>query len=150
MLMRTDPFGELDRLADQLFRTPRAAAAMPIDAYRHGDEFVVHFDMPGVAPDSIDLTIEKNALRVTAARKWAREDGTEVLVSERPQGTFSRQLFLGDNLDTDKIEASYDNGVLTVKLPVADKAKPRKIEVTQASTAQPVEPQSIETTSSAA
>jgi HSP20 family protein len=148
MLMRSDPFGEFDRLADQLFRSPRAAAAMPIDAYRHGDEFVVHFDLPGVTPDSIDLTIEKNALRVTAVRKWGREDGTEVLVSERPQGTFSRQLFLGDNLDTDQIQASYDNGVLTITLPVADKAKPRKITVTQA--AESPEPQSIETTSSAA
>ena len=148
MLMRSDPFGELDRLTDQLFRSPRVAAAMPIDAYRSGDEFVVHFDLPGVAPDSIDLTIEKSALRVTATRKWSREDGTEVVVSERPQGTFSRQLFLGDNLDTDRIEASYDNGVLTVRLPVADRAKPRKIEVTLG--AGSTEPQSIETTSSAA
>lgn len=148
MLMRTDPFNEFDRLADQLFRTPRTAAAMPIDAYRSGDEFVVHFDLPGVAPDSIDLTIEKNALQVTAKRQWQRDDNTSVLVSERPQGTFSRQLFLGDNLDTDRIEASYDNGVLTIKLPVADRAKPRKIEVTH--TASSAQPQQIETTSSAA
>ena len=145
MLMRTEAFNELDRLTDQLFRGNRAAV-MPIDAYRHEDDFFVHFDLPGVDPDSIDLTIEKNVLRVTAQRAWNRVEGTQVLASERPHGTFSRQLFLGDSLDTDRIEAGYDNGVLTVRLPVADKAKPRKVSVNTGHT----DPKSIETTSAAA
>jgi HSP20 family protein len=145
MLMRTEAFNELDRLTDQLFRGARPAV-MPIDAYRHEDDFFVHFDLPGVDPDSIDLTIEKNVLRVTAQRAWNRAEGTQVIASERPHGTFSRQLFLGDSLDTDRIEAGYDNGVLTVRLPVADKAKPRKVSVATGLT----DPKSIETTSAAA
>ena len=146
MLMRSDPFGDLDRLTEQLLRGGRAPA-MPLDAYRQDDHFVVHFDLPGIEPDSIDLTVEKNVLTVTAKRQWARDESVQVVANERPQGVFSRQLFLGDSLDADRIEADYTNGVLTVRLPVADKAKPRKVEVTVGSGEQT---KSIETKSSAA
>jgi HSP20 family protein len=128
MLMRTDPFRDLDRLAQQVLGTPSRPAAMPIDAYRVGDEFVVEFDLPGVDTDSIDLTVEKNVLTVHARRR-ATHDGVELLVGERPQGTFSRQLFLGESLDTDKIDASYADGVLTLRVPVAEKAKPRRVPI---------------------
>jgi HSP20 family protein len=130
MLMRTDPFRELDRLVQQVVGTPSRPAAMPIDAFRDGERFVVEFDLPGVAPDSIDLTIEKNVLTVHAARSRAPKEGVEMVVAERPQGTFSRQLFLGDTLDVDRIEARYTDGVLHVEIPVAEKAKPRRVEIT--------------------
>ena len=127
MLMRFDPFRELDRLT-QAFggRT----AVMPMDAYRQGEQFIVHFDLPGVDPSSIDLTVEKNVLTVSAQRQWQRGDDHQVLVSERPQGSFSRQLFLGESLNADGIQASYENGVLTLTIPVAEQAKPRKVEIT--------------------
>ncbi len=132
MLMRTDPFRELDRLAEVL-GTPARPAAMPIDAYRNGDSFLVQFDLPGVHADSIDLTVEKNVLTVHATRSRPEAEGIEMLVAERPQGTFSRQLFLGETLDTDHIEAEYADGVLTLRLPVAESAKPRKVSITAAS-----------------
>jgi HSP20 family protein len=128
MLMRFDPFREFDRLAPDRWSAGRLPV-MPMDAYREGDQFVVHFDLPGVDADSINLTVEKNVLTVTAERRWERADGIDVLASERPQGNFSRQLFLGDGLDPDRVDASYDNGVLTVRIPVADQAKPRKVEI---------------------
>ena len=128
MLMRTDPFGELDRLSRQLFGSVARPAAMPMDAYRDGDHFVVHFDLPGVDPGSVDVEVERNVLTVTAERKGSLE-GREVLVAERPQGSFSRQLFLGDTLDTDRIEADYTAGVLTLRIPVAEQAKPRKVAI---------------------
>ena len=127
MLMRFDPFREIDRLS-QLWGEGRRAV-MPLDAYRHGDRFVVHLDVPGVDPDSIELTVEENVLTVRAERQASPAEGSEWLVNERPQGAFGRQLFLGEALDTDRIEASYDHGVLTVTVPVAESAKPRKVEV---------------------
>ena len=145
MLMRFDPFRELDRLSEQAWggaRTP----AMPMDAYRRGDHFVVHFDLPGVDPSSIDLTVEKNVLTVSAERRWEPEEGNEVVVAERPQGHFTRQLFLGEGLDADGIEADYDSGVLTVRVPVAEQAKPRKVQVTSGGGS----PTAIETGSTAA
>lgn len=129
MLMRTDPFREFDRLAQQALGTRTRPAAMPMDAYRQGDQFVVHFDLPGVEASSIDLTVEKNVLTVTAERSWQANDSQKIVVSERPQGTFSRQLFLGEGLDTERVKASYDNGVLTVTIPVAEQAKPRKVQI---------------------
>ncbi|KNB49725.1 Hsp20/alpha crystallin family protein [Streptomyces caatingaensis] len=129
MLMRTDPFRDFDRLAQQLFGTTARPAAMPMDAYRSGDEFVVHFDLPGVDPESIDLDVERNVLGVHAERRSPVPEGAEPIASERPSGTFSRQLFLGESLDTQRIEASYDAGVLTVRIPVAEESKPRKIEI---------------------
>jgi len=102
---------------------------MPMDAYRQGDQFVVHFDLPGVAPDSIDLDVERNVLTVRAERTPTHAEDADLQVAERPRGVFSRQLFLGDTLDTDRIEAAYEAGVLTLRIPVAEKAKPRKIEI---------------------
>jgi HSP20 family protein len=129
MLMRTDPFREFDRLTQQVFGTPARPAAMPIDAYRSGDWFVVEFDLPGVPSDSIDLTVERNVLTVRATRLKRGEEHGEMLISERPYGTFSRQLFLGDTLDGDRIEASYNDGVLALRIPVAEVAKPKKVEI---------------------
>src|SRR5436190_24006396 len=129
MLMRTDPFRDFDRLAQQVLGTPARPAAMPIDAYRDGDEFVVEFDMPGVDTASIELTVEKNVLTVHAERRRSAGDGVEMLVGERPQGTFSRQLFLGETLDTDAIDASYTARVLTLRVAVAEKAKPRRVPI---------------------
>jgi HSP20 family protein len=129
MLMRTDPFRDLDRLAQQVLGTPARPAAMPIDAYRRGDEFVVEFDLPGVDTSSIELTVEKNVLTVHAERRRPTTEGVEMLVGERPQGTFSRQLFLGDSLDTERINADYTDGVLVLRLPIAEKAKPRRVPI---------------------
>jgi HSP20 family protein len=128
MLMRFDPFRELDRLTDGTVGN-RRSALMGMDAYRQGDHVTVHFDLPGVDPDSIDVTVEKNQLTVRAERVWEPADDMQVIASERPQGTFTRSLFMGENLDLDNIEAGYDNGVLTLTVPVADQAKPRKISV---------------------
>src|SRR5690349_11226245 len=136
MLMRTDPFRDFDRLTQQVLGTPARPAAMPIDAYRRGDEFVVEFDLPGVDTSTIELTVEKNVLTVHAQRRRVDLEGVELLVGERPQGTFSRQLFLGDSLDSDRIEANYINGVLVLRLPVAEKAKPRRVPITLAEPAQ--------------
>ncbi len=130
MLMRTDPFRELDRLTQQVFGTLERPAVMPMDAYREGDTFVVAFDLPGVDPDSIDLTVERNLLTVHAERADPPHEGREMVVSERPRGTFSRQLFLGETLDTSNLQASYDAGVLTVQISVAEQAKPRRVTVT--------------------
>jgi HSP20 family protein len=133
MLMRTDPFRELDRLTQQLFGTNGTTsrpAVMPMDAYRADEQFVVQFDLPGVDPASIDLDVERNVLTVKAERTPIYGDDVELQVAERPRGVFSRQLFLGDTLDADRIEAHYDAGVLTLRLPIAEKAKPRKIEIT--------------------
>jgi HSP20 family protein len=127
MLMRWDPFRELDKLTQA---TWGSRPSMPMDAYRRNGDFVVHFDLPGVDPKSIDLTVEKNVLTVTAERSFSRGEGEEWVVAERPQGRFSRQLFLGESLDPDQISARYDQGVLTLTIPVAEKAKPRKVEVT--------------------
>lgn len=141
MLMRTDPFRELDRLTQQFFGatgTPTRPAVMPMDAYRSGDEFVVHFDLPGVSPDSIDLDVERNVLSVRAERSLDYGDNADVQVSERPRGVFSRQLFLGESLDTEHIQATYDAGVLTVRIPVADQAKPRKISIQGGSAAKQI------------
>ena len=134
MLMRTDPFRELDRLAQQvLSNTPGTwsrPTAMPMDAYRVDDEFVVVFDLPGVSPEAIDLDVDRNVLTVKAERRpTAVGDGVEMQVAERPLGVFSRQLFLGDALDAERIAAQYEQGVLTIRIPVAEKAKPRKIAI---------------------
>jgi HSP20 family protein len=129
MLMRTDPFREIDRLAEQFFGTPGRPAVMHLDAERDGDWFYVHFDLPGVDPDSIDLTVERNVLTVRAERNRKLREGAELVLSERPMGTFSRQLFLGDTLDTEHLNATYEAGVLTLRIPVAEQAKPRKIAV---------------------
>ncbi|MEO8696302.1 MAG: Hsp20/alpha crystallin family protein [Acidimicrobiales bacterium] len=126
MLMRFDPFRELDRFTQQL---APARQSMPMDAYRKDDHVYVHFDLPGVEPDSIELTVERNSLSVSAERNWYYAETVEVLASERAQGKVSRQLLLGENLDLDHLEANYDRGVLTLTIPVAESAKPRKVQV---------------------
>lgn len=128
MLMRTDPFRELDRFAQQVLGTAARPAVMPMDAWREGEEFVVEFDLPGIDADSLDIDIERNVVTVRAERP-AVDPNREMLATERPRGVFSRQLVLGENLDTDQIEASYREGVLRLRIPVAEKAKPRKISV---------------------
>jgi HSP20 family protein len=128
MLMRTDPFRELDRLTQQVFGTAARPAFMPMDAWRDGDTFHIEFDLPGVQADSIDLDVERNVLTVRAERA-SRNGNVELIANERPSGVFSRQLILGDNVDLDKISASYHDGVLALDVPVAEKAKPRKIEI---------------------
>ncbi|WP_199836132.1 Hsp20/alpha crystallin family protein [Streptomyces sp. TP-A0356] len=129
MLMRTDPFRDLDRLAQQVFGSSQRPAAMQMDAYRSGDEFVVHFDLPGIDPETIDLDVERHVLNVRAERRSPAPADAEMVVAERPTGTFTRQLFLGDTLDTDRIDASYNAGVLTLRIPVAEEAKPRRIPI---------------------
>ena len=130
MLMRTDPFRDFDRLAQQLMGvgTTSRPAVMPMDAWREGDTFVLEFDLPGVRPETVDIDVERNVLTIKAERP-ARNGDWEMLASERPRGLFSRQLVLGDNLDLEHVRADYDAGVLRLQIPVAEKAKPRKIEI---------------------
>jgi HSP20 family protein len=139
MLMRFDPFREVDRVTEAML--DRASVPrMPMDAYRHGDSFLVHFDLPGIDPDSIELTVEQNVLTVRAERGSPRAAEDEVVVAERPQGTFSRQVFLGEGLDPDGIEARYDSGVLTLAIPVAAQAKPRRVKIaSRQANAQPID-----------
>ena len=129
MLVRTDPFRQFDRLAEQVFGTTARPAAMPMDAWRSGHEFIVEFDLPGIDPQSIDLDVERNVLTVRAERKPSTGPDVELVAAERPRGMFSRQVILGDTLDAERIEASYDAGVLRLTVPVAEKAKPRKISI---------------------
>ena len=139
MLMRFDPFREVDRLTEAMLERA-SVPRMPMDAYRHGDKFLVHFDLPGIDPNSIEVTVEKNVLAVRAERTSQRDEDDEVVIAERPQGTFSRQMFLGEGLDPEHIEARYDNGVLTLTIPVAEQAKPRRVEIASSqSKAQPID-----------
>ena len=133
MLMRTDPFREFDRLAQQLLGAGTTArpAVMPMDAWREGDTFVVEFDLPGVRPESLDIDVERNVLTVKAERPAPNGDW-EMLAAERPTGVFSRQLVLGENVDLENVKAAYDAGVLRLTVPVAEQAKARKIEIASA------------------
>jgi HSP20 family protein len=141
-VLRYDPFRDLGRLTEELLGgTERGVSrSLPMDAYRRGDRFLVHLDLPGVKGDSIELTCEQNVLTVEAERRFRREEGDQLVVSERPQGRFQRQLFLSDALDPERIEARYEDGVLTIEIPVAEQAKPRRIEVSRSEQ----EPQTIE------
>ena len=130
LLRNADPFRDFDRMAAQLLGTTNRPAVMPMDAWREGDDFIIEFDLPGVARESINLDVERNVLTVKAER-IARNGDWEMLASERPRGTFTRQLVLGDNLDLGRIEASYDQGVLRLRVPVAEQAKPRRIEISE-------------------
>ncbi|MFE7720793.1 Hsp20/alpha crystallin family protein [Nocardia rhizosphaerihabitans] len=138
MLMRTDPFRDLDRWTQQVLGTAAQPAAMPMDAWRDGDEFLVEFDLPGIDPDSLDLDVERNVVTVRASRPGL-DTNRSMIAAERPRGVFSRQLFLGENLDTDRIRADYRNGVLRLSIPVAERAKPRKIEISRDSERQAID-----------
>jgi HSP20 family protein len=137
MLMRTDPFREFDRVASQLLGTVTGTAAhpnpMPMDAFREGEAFVVCFDLPGISLEAIVLDVERNVLTVKAERRPVPlGDDVEMQVSERPAGVFSRQLFLGETLDAEHIAAEHRGGVLTLRIPIAASAKPRKIAISSA------------------
>ena len=145
MLLRFDPFRDVDRLMDQVTAAAaRAPRSFPMDAFRRGDNFVIQLDLPGLDPNAIDLDIDRNALTIRAERQPTAQEGDEILVLERPNGTFTRQLLIGDTLDKERLEASYDHGVLTITIPVAERAKPRRIEVSSGSG----QPQTIEGTTS--
>src|ERR1700751_4480916 len=138
MLMRTDPFRELDRLTQQVFGPAARPAAMPMDAYRQGDSFYIHLDLPGIDADSIGLTVEQNVLTVRAERGQVKADGAELLVAEPPYAACPRPVFLGETLDAEKIAADYAAGVLTLPIPVREAAKPRSIQITSSDTKQAV------------
>ena len=138
MLMRTDPFRELDRLTQQVLGTAARPTAMPMDAYRKGDDFYIQLDLPGIRAESITLTVEQNVLTIRAERVPAEAGGIQMIVAERPHGTYSRQVFLGETLDADNIAADYAAGVLTLTIPVREQAKPRSIQVTSNDTRQQV------------
>ena len=128
-LMRFDPFRELDRFAEQALASARTARTLPMEAFRRGDQFIVALDVPGMKPSDIDVTVERNVIEIDARRRPLRQEGDELIVDERPQGEFRRQLFLGDNLDPNKLSAVCDSGVLTLTIPVSEASKPRKIEI---------------------
>ncbi len=128
MLMRFDPFNDLDRFTREFWGDARQHS-VPVDAYRLDDRFFIHLDLPGFNQDSIDITVERNELTVKAERSWAPQDGASMLITERPQGTVTRRFMLGDSLDADRVEAGYDHGVLTITIPVAEESKPRKVTV---------------------
>ena len=140
MLMRTDPFRDFDRLAQQVLGTASRPAVMPMDAWRDGDQFIVEFDLPGVDEDSLDLDVERNVLNVHAKRPELDPD-REMVSAERPRGVFSRQLFLGETLDAERLVASYETGVLTLRIPVAESAKPRKVPITEGADGRTIEAQ---------
>ena len=139
MLIRFDPFREMDRITQMASGAATAPRSFPLDAYRRGEEFIVQFDLPGIDTSSLDLTVERNVLTVKGERRFARQDGDEIVVSERPQGMFTRQLLLGETLDGERISASYDDGVLTLTIPIAEQAKPRKVQISTSG-----EPQTIQ------
>jgi HSP20 family protein len=138
MLMRTDPFRELDRLTQQVLGTAARPTAMPMDAYRKGDDFYIQLDLPGIRAESITLTVEQNVLTIRAERAPAEAGGIQMIVAERPHGTYSRQVFLGETLDAENISADYTAGVLTLTIPVHEAAKPRSIQVTSSDEKQAV------------
>jgi HSP20 family protein len=145
MLVRFDPFRELDRMWESV-SAPTAPRSFPMNAVRRGDALHVTFDLPGFTADQVDLTVERNQLTLTAERRWEKQEGEEWLVAERPAGTFRRQLLLGENLDTDRLEATFHDGVLEITIPVAEAAKPRKIELGGGD----AKPEAIEASSQAA
>jgi HSP20 family protein len=129
-VMRFDPFRDFDRLSEQIAGQLRGAPRpVPIDVYRRGDHFHIHLDLPGVDPNAIELTVEQNVLTIKAERHFALQENDEILVSERPQGAFTRQLMLAESLESDKLDANYDQGVVSITIPVAEHAKPRRVQV---------------------
>jgi HSP20 family protein len=136
-LMRFDPFRELDRLAEQALAVgARATRSMPMEALRRGEEFLVFLDLPGVQRDDVDVTVERNVVSIRARRVPQRQEDDEVIVDERPYGEFARQLFLGENLDPGGLTADMDNGVLTMRIPVSEASKPRRVSLGSSETSQ--------------
>lgn len=136
MSISYDPFHHLDELRDQLLSGGRTPRSFPMDAYRRGEEFLVHLDLPGIDPDTVEVTVENQVMTISVERRFEQLEGDEIIVSERPQGRFSRQLRLGSTIDTDRIAASYHDGVLTVTLPVSERARPRQVRVGRGGPAQ--------------
>ncbi|MET7995909.1 Hsp20/alpha crystallin family protein [Amycolatopsis sp. NPDC005232] len=143
-LMRFDPFRDLERLTEQAMVGARGPRAMPIEAFRRGDQFIVALDLPGVDPGDVDVTVERNVVTVRARRAPLRREGDELVVDERPQGEFSRQFFLGDNLDSTRLSAEVDHGVLVLGIPVAEASKPRKVEIGSGTETSEKKPQIVE------
>jgi len=140
MLLRFDPFRDIDRLMDQVTTAAsRAPRSFPMDAFRRGDDFIIELDLPGVDPGAIDINVERNALTIRADRRPSAREDDDVVVLERPQGTFTRQLLIGDTLDKERLSASYDQGVLTITIPVAEQTKPRRIEISTSGQPQTIE-----------
>lgn len=129
MLLQHDPFRDLDRLTQQVFGTMSRPTSMPLDAWREGDQFVVELDLPGIDPDKLDIDVERNILTIRAERLSHMPDAANAVAAERSWGVFSRQLILGDTLDTGKVDADYSDGVLSLRIPIAERAKPRKINI---------------------
>ena len=129
MLLRYDPFRDFDRFTESVFSGTNRRAWMPMDAYRRGDHVELLFDLPGVPADAVEVDVERNVLTVKAGRAWLPAEGDEVLARERTHGSWTRQIMLGDGLDTDHLDAHYEDGVLRVTVPVAEQAKPRKVEI---------------------
>lgn len=127
MLMQNDPFREVDALFNRLAKT--SAVAMPMDAYRRGNDVWLHVELPGVSAESLDISVERGVLTLTAERSWQRQDGDRVYFAERQPGTLRRQIRLGEGLDLEHIEADLHDGVLTLRVPVAEKAQPKRIEI---------------------
>ncbi len=136
MSISYDPFHHLDELRDQLISGGRTPRSFPMDAYRRGEEFLVHLDLPGINPETVEVTVENQVLTISVERRFEQLQGDEIIVSERPQGRFSRQLRLGSTIDTDRIAASYQDGVLTITLPVSERARPRQVPVGRGGPAQ--------------
>jgi HSP20 family protein len=132
MLLRSATVRDLDRITARVFDTATRNSGARLDAYRIDDTFYIDIDLPGVDPASIDVTVDRKVLTVRAERKRTEREGLQMLVAERPMGTVTRQVFLSESLDTDRLEARYDNGVLTLSIPVIEKAQPRRIEVSGA------------------
>ena len=149
MLMQTDPFRDLDTLFSRFAgRQTNDGGVAPMDAFRRGSDVWVHMDLPGVKAENLEITVERNVLTIAAERNWQRQEGDQPYFGERYRGNFRRQIQLGDGLDLENLEADLHDGILTVRIPVAEQAKPRKVQVNYS----PGEttPQAIETTTSTA
>ncbi|MDI2098442.1 Hsp20/alpha crystallin family protein [Ruicaihuangia caeni] len=133
MSMSFDPFTQLDRLAQSLFDTSRQPRIMPVDLFREGEQYVLSADLPGIDPGSVDVDVDGHVLTIRAERTAATREGARWLTQERPFGSYMRQFTIGDDVDVEGISASYDNGVLSVVIPIAERARPRKITVESAS-----------------
>jgi HSP20 family protein len=131
MLPRTATVRDLDRLTARVFDSATRSSGARLDAYRDGDTFHIDIDLPGVDPASIDVTVDHKVLTVRAERKRELREGAQLFVAERPMGPVSRQVFLSDTLDTDRLEARHDNGVLTLSIPITERAEPRKFEISR-------------------